>query len=121
MSRAVMQQALDVLEAIGGEWGFISKSTVPKRIEVITALRIELDRIPDAGKMAGPERQPLTDEVHNAFLQGIRYAANKYEVVSDEMFTGGDVSNFLLMEAEELDSSDITRAIETSNGIKEQA
>ena len=58
------------------------------------------------------QRKPLTDAVHNAFLQGIRYAANKYEVVSDERFTGGDVSNFLLMEAEELDSSDITRAIE---------
>jgi hypothetical protein len=61
----------------------------------------------------------LTDEVCNAFLQGIRYAANKYEAVSDERFTGGDVSNFLLMEAEELDSSDIVKALEAAHGIKE--
>jgi hypothetical protein len=66
------------------------------------------------------QRKPLTDDVHNAFLQGIRYAANKYEAVSDERFTGSDVSNFLLMEAEELDSSDITRAIEAAHGIKEK-
>ena len=72
MSRAVMQQALDVLEDIGGEWGFISKSTVPKRIEVITTLREELakpDHIPDAGKMVEPERQPLTDDKVKALLR----------------------------------------------------
>lgn len=66
------------------------------------------------------KREPLTDENHHAFRQGVRYAGNKYEAVRGERFTGGDVSDFLQMEADELDPDDIARAIERAHGIGEQ-
>ena len=66
------------------------------------------------------KRKPLTDENHHAFRQGVRYAGNKYEAVRGERFTGGDVSDFLQMEADELDPDDIARAIERAHGIGEQ-
>ncbi len=56
-------------------------------------------------------------ELHHAFLQGVRYVANKYAAVRGERFTGGDVSNLLLMEAEELSPDDIAQAIENAHGI----
>ena len=40
--RTAAQQALKALEDIGGEWGFTSQRTLPKRMEAITTLRAAL-------------------------------------------------------------------------------
>jgi hypothetical protein len=53
--RELMQMALDALEDVGDEWGFTSQRTLPKRMNVIEALRAQLSQ---------PERewQGLTPE-----------------------------------------------------------
>jgi len=47
------------------------------------------------------------DEQANAFRAGVLYAAKKYAEVSQNMFTGTDVSMFLEMEEAELSDEDI--------------
>lgn len=47
------------------------------------------------------------DEQANAFRAGVLYAAKKYAEVSQDMFTGNDVSMFLEMEEAELSDEDI--------------
>lgn len=55
------------------------------------------------------------DQQSNAFRAGVLYAAKKYAEVSQDMFTGNDVSMFLEMEEAELSDEDIAtiRARET--------
>ena len=50
--RELMQQALDALEDVGGEWGFTSQRTLPKRMNVIEALR---------ARLAQPEQTPTNN------------------------------------------------------------
>jgi hypothetical protein len=47
------------------------------------------------------------DEQANAFRAGVLYAAKKYAGVSQDTFTGNDVSMFLEMEEAELSDEDI--------------
>ena len=47
------------------------------------------------------------DEQANAFRAGVLYAAKKYAEVSEDRFTGNDVSMFLEMEEAELSDEDI--------------
>lgn len=47
------------------------------------------------------------DEQANAFRAGVLYAAKKYAAVSEDTFTGNDVSMFLEMEEAELSDEDI--------------
>jgi len=47
------------------------------------------------------------DEQANAFRAGVLYAAKKYAEVSQDRFTGNDVSMFLEMEEAELSDEDI--------------
>ena len=48
------------------------------------------------------------DEQANAFRAGVLYAAKKYAEVSEDRFTGNDVSMFLEMEEAELSDEDIS-------------
>ena len=48
--RELMQMALDALEDVGDEWGFTSQRTLPKRMNVIEALRARLSQ---------PEPEPV--------------------------------------------------------------
>jgi hypothetical protein len=47
------------------------------------------------------------DEQANAFRAGVLYAAKKYAKVSEDRFTGNDVSMFLEMNEAELSDEDI--------------
>jgi hypothetical protein len=55
--------------------------------------------------------QDIKQDLHDAFIKGIKYSSNKYEAHRSERFTGGDVADFLYMEAEELSDTDITTAL----------
>lgn len=106
MSREVMQQALEALEwfvknddtVIGMQGNEFWEAGLNRGIDTVAVLRKELDHIPGAGKMVGPERQPLiTDE----YVQALG------PLLSQIVCSSGTLRC-------------IVRTIEAKHGIKEQ-
>ena len=67
--RELMQMALDALEDVGGEWGFTSQRTLPKRMSAIEALRARLTQ---------PEPAPVA-KYSDIISDGLLDPRNKFD------------------------------------------